>query len=88
MSHIVKLLNPDLIIIDGSVGPIFPFVARQIWATLRATQQSERQMPRIEMSEFGMEGPTFGAVLLMRQRVFFCRLEGDDSRGLVRVVNA
>lgn len=27
-------------------------------------------MSRIEMSEFGMEGPTFGAVLLMSQRVF------------------
>lgn len=38
LSHIVKLLNPDLIIIDGSVGPIFPFVAPQIRATLRATQ--------------------------------------------------
>jgi hypothetical protein len=65
----VKLLNPDLIIVDGSVGPIFSFVARQIRVTLRATLQSEDEMPRIEMSEFEMEGPTFGAALLMRQRM-------------------
>jgi len=69
LSHMVKLLNPDLIIVDGSVGPIFSFVARQIRVTLRATLQSEDEMPRIEMSEFEMEGPTFGAALLMRQRM-------------------
>ncbi len=92
LSHIVNLLNPDLIIIGGSVGQIFPFVAPQIRATLRATLQSEDQMPRIEMSEFGMEGPTFGAALLMHQRMFSVDEKAvfprGDSRGLMRVMNA
>lgn len=92
LSHIVNLLNPDLIIIGGSVGQIFPFVAPQIRATLRATLQSGDQMPRIEMSEFGMEGPAFGAALLLHQRMFSVDEKAvfpkGDARGLIRVTSA
>ena len=65
LSRVVKLLSPDLIIIGGSVGSMFPSVPLQIRAALRG----EDQTPRIEMSEFGREGPTFGAALRMRQRI-------------------
>jgi predicted NBD/HSP70 family sugar kinase len=92
LSHVVNLLNPDLIIIGGSVGRIFPFVAPQVCAALRATLSSEEQMPRIEMSEFGMEGPAFGAALLLHQRMFSVDEKAvfpkGDARGLMRVASA
>jgi predicted NBD/HSP70 family sugar kinase len=92
LSHIVNLINPDLIIIGGSVGQIYPFVAEQICAALRTTLRSDDQMPRIEMSEFGMEGPAFGAALLLHQRMFTVDEKAvfpkGDSRGLMRVASA
>jgi predicted NBD/HSP70 family sugar kinase len=89
LSHIVNLLNPDLIIVGGSVGQIFRFVAPQILDALRATLQSDEQMPRIEMSELGVEGPAFGAALLLHQKMFSVDERAvfpkGDARGLIRV---
>ena len=89
LSHIVNLLNPDLIIIGGSVGHIFPFVASQIRDALRATLRSDEQMPRIEMSELGVEGPALGAALLLHQKMFSVDEKAvfpkGDARGLIRI---
>jgi hypothetical protein len=44
------------------------------------------------MSEFGMEGPAYGAALLLHQRMFSVDEKSvfprGDSRGLMRVMNA
>jgi predicted NBD/HSP70 family sugar kinase len=89
LSHVVNLVNPGLIIIGGSVGRIFPFVAGQVVFALRTALRSDHQMPKIEMSEFGSEGPALGAALLLHQRMFTV----DESavfpkggvRGLIRI---
>ena len=64
----------------------------EIRAALSATLQSEDQMPRIEMSEFGAEGPAFGAALLLHQRMFTVDEKAvfpkGDGRGLLRVLSA
>ncbi len=91
LSHIVNLLNPGLIIIGGSVGKIFPSVAGEISDSLRATLRSEDQMPRIEMSEIGSEGPALGAALLLHQKMFSVDENAvfprGDGRGLLRVMS-
>jgi predicted NBD/HSP70 family sugar kinase len=91
LSHIVNLLNPELIIIGGSVARIFPTVAEQVRETLRLTLRSGEQMPRIEMSEVGSEGPALGAALLLHQRMFSIDEKAvfrkGDARGLMRVAS-
>jgi predicted NBD/HSP70 family sugar kinase len=91
LSHIANLLNPDLFIVGGSVGRIFPSVASQVSASLSATLKSQDQMPRFEMSEIGIEGPAFGAALLLHQRMFSVDEKAvfpkGDARGLMRVTS-
>ena len=45
-----------------------------------------------QMSEFGMEGPAFGAALLLRQRMFTVDEKAvfpkGDTRGVIRVTSA
>jgi predicted NBD/HSP70 family sugar kinase len=91
LSHIANLLNPDLFIIGGSVGRMFPSVASQVSASLSATLKSQDQMPRLEMAEIGIEGPAFGAALLLHQRMFSVDEKAvfpkGDARGLMRVTS-
>jgi predicted NBD/HSP70 family sugar kinase len=91
LSHIANLLNPDLFIIGGSVGRIFPSVAAQVSASMSATLKSQDQMPRFEMSDIGIEGPAFGAALLLHQRMFSIDEKAvfpkGDARGLMRVTS-
>ena len=68
--HIVNIINPDLVIIGGSVGGVYPFVAPTVDAILRTELPDEFQMPKIELSQFGAEGPALGAALLLHQRMF------------------
>lgn len=89
LSHIVNVLNPGIVIIGGAVGRIYPFVASQVEATVRADLRSERQMPRIEMSELGDEGPALGAALILHQRMFSVDERAvfpkGGARGLIRM---
>ncbi|HZZ63166.1 MAG TPA: ROK family transcriptional regulator [Roseiarcus sp.] len=89
LSHIVNLLNPGLVIIGGSVGRIYSFVANEVEAAVRAELRSERQMPRIEMSELGDEGPALGAALILHQRMFSVDERAifpkGGARGLIRM---
>lgn len=89
LSHIVNLLNPGLVIIGGSVGRIYPFVASQVEASLRTSIRSDYQMPRIEMSELGNEAPALGAALILHQRMFSIDERAvfprGETRGLIRV---
>jgi predicted NBD/HSP70 family sugar kinase len=84
LSHIVNLLNPGLVIIGGSVGRIYPFVANHIEATVRAALRSDYQMPRIEMSELGDEGPALGAALILHQRMFSIDERAVFPKGAMR----
>jgi predicted NBD/HSP70 family sugar kinase len=91
LSHIVNLLNPGLVIIGGSIGRIYPFVANQVEATMRAAMRSDYQMPKIEMSELGDEGPALGAALILHQRMFSVDERAvfpkGETRGLIRVAS-
>ena len=73
----------------GSVGRIFPFVTAEVEAALRTALRSDYQMPNIEMSELGTEGPANGAAFLLHQRMFSVDEKAvfpkGDVRGLIRV---
>ena len=84
LSHIVNLLNPGLVIIGGSVGRLYPFVASQVEATMREGIRSDYQMPKIEMSELGDEGPALGAALILHQRMFSIDERAVFPRGELR----
>jgi predicted NBD/HSP70 family sugar kinase len=89
LSHIVNVLNPGLVIIGGSIGRIYPFVASQVEATVRAAIRSDHQMPKVEMSELGDEGPALGAALILHQRMFSVDERAvfpkGGTRGLIRM---
>jgi len=91
LSHIVNLLNPGLVIIGGSVGQIYPYVADQVEAALRTDLRSEYQMPRIEKSELGDEGAALGAALILHQRMFSVDERAvfpkGGTRGLMRMAS-
>lgn len=89
--HIVNIINPELVIIGGSVGGIYPFIAPNVDAILRAELPNEFQMPKIELSQFGAEGPALGTALLLHQRMFSVDERAfypdGGARGLFRVAS-
>ena len=58
--------------------------------SLSATLKSQYQMPRFEMSDIGIEGPAFGAALLLHQRMFSIDEKAVLPKGdaLIRVTSA
>jgi predicted NBD/HSP70 family sugar kinase len=89
--HIINIVNPELVIIGGSVGGIFPYVVSDVDAILRSELLSELQMPKIELSHFGAEGPALGAALLLHQRMFSVDERAfypdGGARGLFRIAS-
>ncbi len=84
-------ITDGLIIIGGSVGRIYPYVASLAESALRADLRSEYQMPRIEMSELGDEGPALGAALILHQRMLSIDERAvfpkGGARGLIRMTS-
>ncbi|GLS18213.1 transcriptional regulator [Labrys miyagiensis] len=68
--QVTSVLNPGLIILGGSVAPIFPHVAREVEEAMQRELLEGFPMPKIETSSLGLEGPALGAALLMHQRMF------------------
>ncbi|CAM5774485.1 transcriptional regulator [Labrys miyagiensis] len=68
--QVTSVLNPGLIILGGSVAPLFPHVAREVEQAMERELLEGFPMPKIETSSLGLEGPALGAALLMHQRMF------------------
>lgn len=67
---LIDILNPDLIVLGGSVAPLYCRVAAQVQRVLRAGLIEGLPMPRIEVSRLGEHGAAIGAALLLHQRMF------------------
>jgi len=65
-----SVLNPGVIILGGTVAPLFRFVAAEVEAAMRREFLEGFPMPRIEVSALGLEGPALGGALIMHQRMF------------------
>lgn len=68
--QLTSVLNPGLIILGGSVAPVFPYVARAVEEAMQHELLEGFPMPKIDISSLGLEGPALGAALLMHQRMF------------------
>jgi predicted NBD/HSP70 family sugar kinase len=68
--QVTSVLNPGLIILGGSVAPLFPYVAREVQQAMQRELLEGFPMPKIEASSLGLEGPALGAALLMHQSMF------------------
>lgn len=67
---LINVINPGLIVLGGTVAEIFPYVADDIDALLRAELVSGLPIPIIEQSTLGNMGPAVGAASLLHQRTF------------------
>jgi predicted NBD/HSP70 family sugar kinase len=65
-----SVLNPGVIILGGSVAPLFSFVSDEVASAMRREFLEGFPMPRIEVSALGLEGPALGGALIMHQRMF------------------
>jgi len=65
-----SVLNPGVIILGGTVAPLFRFVAEEVEAGMRREFLEGFPMPKIEISSLGLEGPALGGALIMHQRMF------------------
>ena len=68
--HVINVINPGLVIIGGSVGAMFGFVADVVEAGLLRGLSPGQPPPRVELSRFTDEGAAFGCASLMHQRMF------------------
>ncbi|MBP0579809.1 ROK family transcriptional regulator [Labrys sp. LIt4] len=68
--QVTSVLNPGLIILGGSVAPVFTHVAAEVSRAMQRELLEGFPLPRIEVSALGVEGPALGGALLMHQRMF------------------
>jgi predicted NBD/HSP70 family sugar kinase len=68
------VLQPERIILAGSVSAIYPYVASELEASFAAMLVEGYPVPRIETSRGGKDGPALGAAYLLHQAL----LSGDS----------
>jgi predicted NBD/HSP70 family sugar kinase len=78
------VLQPGRIILAGSVGAVYPFVAEQVEASLAAAFVEGYPVPRVEQSRTGNDGPALGAAYLLHQALLSgeARLQPRDPAEL------
>lgn len=70
LAQLVKVLDPDRVVLGGSVAPIFNYVDQRVLAYLDAVLIPGLPRPTVEVSVLGTEGAAFGAACVMHQRFF------------------
>ena len=68
--HITDVLAPGLIILGGSVAPIYTYVASRVQAAMRGEFLEGFPLPKIELSRLGPGGAAFGGACLLHQGMF------------------
>lgn len=79
ITQATAVLNPDSIILGGSVSPVFHKVRDCVAGVIRSELLDGYPMPRIVVSTTSLAGPGYGAALLMHQRLF--RIENGAFPG-------
>lgn len=70
LAQLVKVLDPDLVVLGGSVAPIYPFVEKRVRENLDSMLIVGLPRPKIELSTLGPSGAAFGAACMVHQRFF------------------
>jgi len=70
LTQISVILNPQCIVLGGSVGPLFGFVAGEVRAAISRELIEGFPMPEIRVSPLGEDGTPLGMALLMHRKFF------------------
>ncbi|MGV2076607.1 MULTISPECIES: ROK family transcriptional regulator [unclassified Rhizobium] len=81
LAQVVKFFDPALIVLGGSVAPIYSYVAAQVDEYLASALVQGVPKPHIEVSARGGEGAAYGAACLMHQRLFSSGVEASAAMG-------
>ena len=69
------MIDPDRIVLGGSLATLYPLVAARVDAHIRAIQEPSFPVPAIETDAAAEGGSAFGAACMLHQR--FLSLEGQ-----------
>lgn len=70
-----RLIDPERIVLGGSVAALYPMVAARVAAHMRTQQSVDFPVPEVVVDDDAEFGSAFGAACLMHQR--FLSLEND-----------
>ncbi len=68
--HIANVLAPGLVILGGSVAPLYTYVASKVQSAMRDEFLEGFPVPKIELSRLGVGGAAFGGACLLHQGMF------------------
>ena len=76
--QVCRLIDPEHIVLGGSLAALYPLVTARVIAHVRAIQEASFPLPSIVTDEAEW-GSAFGAACMLHQR--FLSLEGQPERG-------
>ena len=63
-----RVIDPEHIVLGGSLAPLYPLVAARVAAHIRALQEPSFPLPVIIVHDAADGGPAFGAACMLHQR--------------------
>ena len=70
LAQLVKVLDPDLVVLGGSVAPLYSFVAERVQENLDSMLIPGLPQPKVELSTLGPSGAAAGAACIVHQKFF------------------
>ncbi len=70
LSNAAHLLDPDRIVLGGPLSALYPLVAAQVEAHLKALMLEGHARPTLHLARYGAEGAAIGAAARLRERLF------------------
>lgn len=75
LTQACRLIDPQRVVLGGSVAALFPMVAARVTTHMRAMQAPSFPMPDVAIDEDAESGSAFGAACMLHQR--FLSLENE-----------
>jgi predicted NBD/HSP70 family sugar kinase len=72
-----RVIDPDRVVLGGSLAPLYPLVAARVFAHIRALQEPSFPLPAVTTHDAPGIGAAFGAACMLHQR--YLSLEGHRS---------
>jgi predicted NBD/HSP70 family sugar kinase len=83
--HACRIIDPDRIVLGGSVAALYPLMAARVAAYIQSTQEPSFPVPAILLNDEGTAGSAFGAACMLHQRYLsmesqrFAEPEAEDE---------
>lgn len=84
LAQACRVIDPERVLLGGSVAALYPMVAARVASHLRALQAPSFPMPEIVLDEDAESGSAFGAACMLHQRFMSLaneRFAEDGARG-------